>query len=141
MVTCVPIAKELHSFFVTYFMYDKGKLESLVNILLLEFYLLWDLFDPTFTEDWYSLTPPHPHLMHKPHQYTLSPLLLPPKSRHDCSNGMTLRILQTQENKSSNMQNMIRLDYVSWNTRCAPEVDRTKLDRVFTHVGKMLNQD
>ena len=57
-VTHAPIIKDLCQFFVASFMYDQGRLESFVNIILLGFYLSWDLVDPTFTEDISVFTPP-----------------------------------------------------------------------------------
>ena len=33
-------------------------------------------------------------------------------------------------------KNMVGLDSVSWHLRCAPSLERPKLDRVLTHVGK-----
>ena len=44
-----------------------------------------------------------------------------------------------QENKISTFQNMISLDGVSWHPRCAPEVEKPKLDRVSTHGGVEAN--
>ena len=139
MVTCVPIAKELHSFFVTYFMYDKGKLESLVNILLLEFYLLWDLFDPTFTQDLFAFMYHPPPLRQNPYQYSLSLPIMSSKEICACSDGSNLRTLRIQEKKSSTFQKIISLDDVLCHPHCATEVDRTKLDRVSTHVGERVN--
>ena len=66
----------------------------------------------------------------------MSLLLIPTKSRHDPSNGSTIRNLRMQEKKNPNSQNMISLDNVSFHSRCALEVEVPKLDIELTHVGK-----
>ena len=58
------------------------------------------------------------------------------KSRLVHSNVRTVGTLLAQENKISFPPNMIILDSFSWHLRCAPEVERPKVDKVSTRVGE-----
>ena len=75
-------------------MTDKVKLESLLNIILLEFALSWDLVSPTFTGYLSAFTTPSTPLEYKPHQDNFSLTLIPKTVRYDHSNGRTIRTLR-----------------------------------------------
>ena len=93
-VTRVSMENCLHLFCVVSFMSNEWKLESLVNSLLLEFSLSWDLVYPTFTGYLYDFNPPPTPLGKKPHQYSLSLLMMPKTVRYAHSNGRTIRKLR-----------------------------------------------
>ena len=123
-VTRILISKYFHLSCVESFMADEGKLKSFGYLLLLGFFLLWDLFYPTFTEYQSAFTLSPKSLRQKPQQDPLSLQVMSKKYRRACSNGITLRTLRAQENKISTSQNMMSLDNVSQHPRCAPEFQR-----------------
>ena len=116
-------------------MTDKRTLESFVNIILLYILMLWDLVDLTLTEDISAFMPHTLPMSQKPQQYYFPLPLMPTKLIYDHSNGMNVRPLRNQENKSSASKNMFSLDGVLWHPYCAPEVERPKLDIVSTCLG------
>ena len=109
----ILIEKYLHLLCATSFMYEKGTLYSFGDLFIFIFSLWWDLVDPIFTEDWYTLASPHPPLMQNLQQDPFSLPFMTTKVRNACSNRSNLSKLWTQENKRSTSQNVISLNNVS----------------------------
>ena len=95
--TRLRIVKYLRSFLSCPLWLMKVHYTNFVNILLLDFFLSWDLVDLVFADNKFDFTPPRPPLRLKPQKYPLPLPLIYTKARCDFSKSSTIRTLYAEK--------------------------------------------